>query len=72
MEDNYGPNADLRSLLNKEYLCKEYIRIMKEMRNEKKELWKIAVKKGIGARFGRIGTQENRRNKAKGKWGKPK
>ena len=72
MENNYGPNEDLRILLNKEYLAKTFLNIIKDVRSSKTPFYKLATKNGTGARFGRIGTQENRRNKAKGKWGKPK
>lgn len=72
MEKYNDPPPDLKILLNKEYLCREYLRMVKDAKTSKRNLFRTASKTGIAAKFGRVGILENRHNKKKGKWGKPK
>lgn len=71
--DNYHEDkSNLKNLLNKEYLCREYLRMVKDAKTSKRNLFRTASKTGITAKFGRVGILENKHNKKKGKWGKPK
>ena len=69
MQNNFGKDTDLKVMINKPYLAKTFIGIMKDVKKAKTHSNRLVYGLGQETHFGRVGILCNKIDKKRGKWG---